>query len=225
MLQANFPSNAPNNFPNNFLGFNAYFSHYLKQEKDIVSKYLRQHFGYYLLLLGQTDLSLVSNSPVLIQIPVSLPQDFDQRSVLKKIELVADYSALPFFPESMDVIVLAHALGKLKNLEILEVLKESYKTLRHDGILIISEFNFFNFSARKFFYKNKIKYKFYPVWVIKKYLDQAGFDCLELKIISGGYVLLAKKKTMGLTPLSLKAMDQLAIKIREPLLISEREGI
>lgn len=204
------------------------YRQYLIHEKAIISTYLRQHFGYYLLLLGSTDLTLTNNSPVLIQIPVSAPADFDQRGPLKKIELVAEYDSLPFFPESVDVMVCAHALSELKNgkKEIIEVLKEAYKTLRHDGILIISELNNFSCSARK----------------ILKYLNQVGFDCTELErvskkstsvfnlfelgnIFSMGYVILAKKKTLGLTPLSLGAVEQLNRRgVREPLLLSEREG-
>ena len=212
---------------------------YLAHEKSIVSRYLRQHFGYYLLLLGVTDIALTNNSPVLIQIPVSLPSDFDQRGPLKKVNLISEYDALPFFPESIDVMVFAHGLSRLKleknGAGVLEVLKEAYKTLRHDGVLIITELNKFNFSAREIARKNKIT--LYSAGKIIKYLNQAGFDCIELervsrgfnnsnrlknfKIFQMGYVILAKKKTVGLTPLSLKTTERLPIRVSEPLLVSE----
>ncbi len=216
---------------------------YLAHEKNIVSKYLRQHFGYYLLLLGEVDLSLTNNSPVLIQIPVSHPSDFEKRGPLKKIDLIAEYDLLPFFPESIDVMVFAHGLSKLKRrrADALEVLKEAYKILRHDGILIITELNKFNFSARAIAHKNKTK--LYSAGKVKKYLNQAGFNCVEIERVSRnfnqfekfekfkkfesfkffqmGYVILAKKKTLGLTPVSLKAVERLPMRVSEPLLVSE----
>ena len=106
---------------------------YRPLEAEYLSRRLQQHFGYDLLLLGNSDLEQVKDSPV------SNHYALREQERLSFEGVVAHFDALPFAPDSLDVIVLAHALDHCEEPRV--VLEEAYKALRHDGTLIVTGFN------------------------------------------------------------------------------------
>ena len=102
---------------------------------------LRQLFGFELILLGGDSLKTVQISSIA-----------NKHHVITKVsgagEVIADFSELPFLPNSVDVMVLHHGLEQVKNPKL--VLQELYRMLRYDGYLILLGYNPWRWQARKF---------------------------------------------------------------------------
>ncbi len=192
----------------------------LALEQQHLDRCLEQYFGYYLLLLGDRHRKRVAQSPV--------QKHFVIKNNVHIIggDVVSEYQAMPFAPNSVDVIVLLHALEHTKDPDSL--LAEMYRLLRQDGHLIVVGFNPWRPAG-----KNAARALYGDEWV-KRYtcsniasrLNKLDFTvtqrqyygfCLSKHVaiksrcerffrllcssLGIGYWLIAEKKTSTLTPL------------------------
>lgn len=204
-----------------------YTNWYRPLEKKYLERYLVQHFGNSLLLMGNTDLAQVESSPV------------DHHFALREYSrlgfdgVIADFNELPFEPDSLDLMVLAHALDHCK--EPATVVKEVFKTLRHDGTLIITGFNCWRSLAKALWRHESRQYssagELLGVSVVRDLLVRQGFEILRVKrfgaissdwgsrsfadkvllrcapCLCTGYVLVARKQGIRLQPVKLKMKE------------------
>ncbi len=213
-------------------GFRETLRWYLSLEKNRLSRYLRQHFGYYLLLFGNMDLSWVETSPVLMKACVKSQHDSSLMGVVAKSD------ALPFFPDSIDVMVFVRELSQVENPRA--ALQEVYSVLRHDGVVIISELNPYRPWARSFWRWSKKHQKNKTGRMLswrqtQILLESVGFELVSEERLgvfknstsekklwgrwlvylfpwwSMGYLLIAKKKTIAITPIKFQVKEKLLI--------------
>lgn len=199
-------------------GFSDTLRCYLSLEKAVLSKYLKQHFGYYAVLLGlddpNVDLSYLDNSPVLMK--ASLATQYRSDLNLDR-GVVADLDAWPFLPDSLDMVISVRALSSVQNPK--QVLEEAYQALRHDGVMLISELNPCRYFSKQYWKKNKLEpnASMLGFLKLKKLLESVGFEIIlsenlgKWPIWSLGYVLLVKKKTIGLTPIKFYLKEKLLL--------------
>lgn len=182
---------------------------------------LKKHFGYYLLLAGNTDLSQVETSPVNHHFALR------QKKRIGFDGVVSDYTAMPFDSDSLDVIVLTHALSHCAEPKV--VLKEMNRVLRHDGTLIITGFNPIRALARKMWQHQARSHdadgKMQSLAMLEFFLNKSGFELMQkkrfgmlpysgktartidaiglkfMRCFACGYLLVVQKRTIRLTPL------------------------
>lgn len=106
-------------------------------EKHELIKSLSKMYGYHLAFLGEPELcSLIEESPISHRI--LLNAKCTTRS--EEIEPIqGDWDAIPLCTDSIDVVVLAHALEHVADPH--EVLRESHRVLIPEGHIIITGFN------------------------------------------------------------------------------------
>jgi SAM-dependent methyltransferase len=193
---------------------------FLALEQQHIDRCVEQYFGYYLLLLGDRHRKRVTSSPVQNHFVVS-----DQKNVIG-IHVIGDSASMPFAPNSVDVIILLHALEQTK--EAKQMLEEAYRLLRHDGHLVVVGFNPWRPIAKqagRALYGDAF-HKRYSLTSVLKCLNHIGFEvsernpfgfCLNKNItiesrwerlgrrlwpaLGMGYCLIAEKKTSNVTPL------------------------
>lgn len=209
-----------------------YTQWYRPLEQSILDGFLLKHFGFHLLLLGNTDLAQVKNSAV--------NHHFAVREVTRLgfEGVVSRFDTLPFEPDSIDLMVLAHALDHCD--EPVSVVNEIHKTLRHDGTLLVTGFNCWRSLARALWQYENRQYAsdghLLGVSAVKALLRQAGFEVVRVKrfgVIASrwgdrsllgkvllrcapclciGYVLEARKVGMRLQALTFKEESVATVK-------------
>jgi len=106
----------------------------LQAEKQLIMPYLNRMFGYHILQLGCSSRhSLIADSPVGHK--VIFAPEFDGSEKLP----VADNEQLPLANDSIDVVVVHHALDFTRDSHTL--LREATRVLRPGGQLLIIGFN------------------------------------------------------------------------------------
>jgi len=106
----------------------------LRAEKQLVAQHLSRMFGYHILQLGcSCKHSLIADSPVGHKI-IFAPR-YDAQSELP----VADNEQLPLANDSIDVVVVHHALDFTRDSHTL--LREATRVLRPGGQLLVIGFN------------------------------------------------------------------------------------
>lgn len=209
-----------------------YSNWYRPLEQKYLSRDLEQHFGYELLLIGNSDLKQVESSPVANHYAVR------EQKRMGFYGVVSRFNELPFEPDSIDVMVLAHALDHCENPA--SVIRETYKTLRHDGTLIVTGFNCWRSLAKTLWRFQSRQYKtegqLQGVSAVRVALQKQGFEVMKVKrfgafasrwgnrslldklllrclpFLCTGYVLVAKKQGIRLQPVKFKSQDVLVPK-------------
>lgn len=106
----------------------------LKVEQDVFSEWLCRMFGYHILQLGCSEAhSLILDSPVGHKI------QFAPRYHKGVRQAVADNEELPLASDSMDVVVIHHALDFTDDSH--RLLREAVRVLRPGGHLLVVGFN------------------------------------------------------------------------------------
>lgn len=193
-----------------------------------VSGFLEQIFGYYIIQLGNPDnLDLLNASPInnkIHLIPENTPRRGDWRVALNSPDVAliqSDFEALPFSPDSIDVIVMPHILESASHPQT--ILQETYQILIPEGHLIIIGINPFSLSGLVHWFKRG-KNKLISMLRMRKWLLQLGFSVTDYKLLTqpllkskswkklwfGGdiYILVAKKSIISVTPLAAKTTPQ-----------------
>lgn len=109
----------------------------IEAEKRELAEILPTLYGYHLVLISEAELgSLVSSSLITHQILIN---EHRQGTRGKLSYLQAAEDALPLKTESVDVVVLSHALEHASHPH--EVLREAHRILIPEGHLVITGFN------------------------------------------------------------------------------------
>ena len=106
----------------------------LQAEKQLITPYLNRLFGYHILQLGCSSRhSLIADSPVGHKVIFAPEPDRSHKLP------VADNECLPLAKDSIDVVVVHHALDFTHDSHTL--LREATRVLRPGGQLLIIGFN------------------------------------------------------------------------------------
>ncbi|MCL5261529.1 MAG: class I SAM-dependent methyltransferase [Gammaproteobacteria bacterium] len=146
----------------------------LKAERAGLDKILPRLFGYYLLQIGDTlDSDLLSSSPIHTKIVL----DKEKSTCTNQNFIQANYTELPFLPESLDAVIYFHILEFSSN--PLELLLETYKTIIPGGYIIV-----FGFNPHSLWQLSRICIKeaeppwngqFISPWKMRRLLTRSGF--------------------------------------------------
>lgn len=107
-----------------------WFTH---QEQAMLNAHLPHYFGYELLVLGELHAKAAKKSPV------SHHSAIVPELLLGTEGAVAQWHQLPLVPDSVDIILAKHAIEQLEDPSAF--LAEIHTTLRHDGYLLLCQFN------------------------------------------------------------------------------------
>ena len=205
-------------------------------EQQHLNALLEQHFGYYLLLLGEANPSRVVTSPIQYHFAAN-------NEVSLGVDMLANWQQLPIESHSLDMLVLSHVIEQTVAIEA--VFSEAQRVLRHDGRLIITAFNPIRPLAKrlgKWAYPDKWAGTLLLPAEVKQRLQALNFE-VESMISYGfcsrshsvadsrserwgeyflpwlgiGYMLLLQKKTKSITPLK-PAWKEAKILAGEPVL-------
>ena len=105
----------------------------LKSEQALLEEYLPRRFGYHLLQIGCANMSMFNNSPVGHKF--SITHDIESR----EHGMVAKGEAIPLANESVDIVVLHHALDFSSFQH--QLLREASRVLIAGGSVVIIGFN------------------------------------------------------------------------------------
>lgn len=111
----------------------------VKSEQALLNRVLPQLFGYYVIHCGHSAMNTLplQTSPILQQFYVS-HSDHDM-TTQHKPDVIADYAELPFKVNSLDVVVLQHALEYCPDPKL--VLQSLWHQLIAGGHLVIVGYN------------------------------------------------------------------------------------
>lgn len=169
----------------------------LDAERHFLDKIIPKLLGYYLVQLGgSTDYDFLSNT----QIPNKLRIDPEDLAIGGGF-IRAEFEALPFLADSIDVMVIAHVLEFVRNPRL--VLNEARYTLTAEGHLVILGFNPLSFWGMvKIFKRHKVfpwQGKFIGMWRMRHWLEKLGFEVVERRTccfsfpLSDGFCLNSSK--------------------------------
>lgn len=181
-------------------------------EQKVLAEQLAKLFGYYLLLLGEADHRTIRSSPIAYQVVVA------RQAVTDMPVVDSHWEQLPFAADSIDVLILSHALEQCADPET--ILLECKRVLRHDGSLIILETN----PLRKAIKPGTISLALVATKALLSRLDLTCVATRRFNFFSGAlgatwletiavtcfpwlcksYMLRLKKQSIALTPLTEK---------------------
>lgn len=194
-----------------------------EQEQELLERYITSIYGYYLLKLGHLSTAMdCQNSMIRHHINVAAtPQIPDG--------IVAELTALPIQPSSIDLCLLSHTLDFSSDPH--QILREVERVLTSDGHIIISGFNPISLMGlRAHLGRRRINpwaCRMFTPMRIKDWLDLLGFDvladerfaftsfagqqpftqCFEqvgrqyARPVASCYWIVARKRTATLTPI------------------------
>jgi SAM-dependent methyltransferase len=155
----------------------------LASERALIEPVLERIFGYHILQLGSSNRSMLQDSPIRHQI-VFTPSP-DSNSSMP----VADNESLPLASNSLDAVLVHHALDF--TLDSYRLLREATRVLMPGGKLLIIGFNpMSSWRVRKAF-----SWKTQPPWNARYLSCSRVSDWLKLldfqieKVSHGGYLL------------------------------------
>ncbi len=184
----------------------------LQQEQ--LDHLLKNHFGFYLLLLGDYGLETVKSSRVSKHCLATAKKRLGTA-------VMADYHALPFAAKGIDVCVLHHAL-EVKYPQV--IIEEVAKILRDDGRLVITGYNPVRQLPSQLWHIDRqpdvtclhsvsllrellakydlqiVKIRRFGFWQKFPRLEQLGRYVLPF--FASGYVLQVQKQVTPLTPIA-----------------------
>jgi len=185
---------------------------FLNAEIKAMGPILETLFGYYFLVLGEAPFcNSVLKSTISNRILIN-PQAISSYPHVSSIR--SRYDKLPILSNEVDVIYLAHCLEFIKNPH--EVLREAFRSLTPEGHLIISGFNPWSFCGLwriLSLYCKQAPWNghFISITRLIDWLALLGFEVVLVKKYQisnapwifggGGYVLLARKQVITLTPI------------------------
>ena len=187
------------------------YSHYVFAcEKTIVNRWMSRSFGYYLLHMGDPGFQGLVRSN---RIRYPLFFDLDRSNPVGSHRHCQAYpEALPITTESIDVILLTHALENHGIQDLSNFLAEIYRILLPEGTLIITGFHAKNPLARlcrllkthDFQIQSGQLLCFTPSILVNMgvqcpLLEKIGPYCTPF--LSTAYALLVTKKCVGMTPI------------------------
>ncbi len=126
-------------------------------------------FGYHALQIGLPQCPLLAQSRIVSKWTL----DYDHPA-----EVIADPHELPFGENTIDLIVLPHALEFAEDPHLM--LREAYRVIRPEGQIVISGFNPFSlFGMRRYFGRGATppwNGNFIALYRLKDWLSLLGFD-------------------------------------------------
>lgn len=149
---------------------------FTQQEQALLNAHLPHYFGYELLVLGELSAKTANKSPV------SHHSAIVPELLLGTEGAVAHWHQLPLAPDSIDIILAKHAIEQLTNPS--DFLTEMHKVLRHDGYLLLCQFNAWHPQAYEL-HKQVIKPltneqgKLYSPSHLKNLLKAHGFEMVR----------------------------------------------
>lgn len=154
----------------------------IKTEMTELAKILPEYSGRHLLQLGgPSGFALFQNSPTWHRLRLSP----EYSSVFSGPSVQASFYRLPFFPESIDVILLPHVLEFVSKPELL--LKEVYTVLAPEGYVILLGFNPMSlWGLNKWLRRHQHlpwRGRFWSLMHIKRWLTQQDFKIVEARSI------------------------------------------
>ena len=199
-----------------------------RAEADELNQQLQTLFGYYLLLTGSDDFSLVEGSRVRHRVILTQSvQPYSCAAIAGRVE------ELPIMTDTIDVIVLYHSLDFSENPH--QVLREAERVLVPEGHIVIIGFNPRSLWGLRRWMPGKRantpwQGKFVSMTRIKDWLTLLGFDLVDtqqlfyrppinhegslkrlqfmesmgkrfIKFFGASYLITAKKKIAKLTPI------------------------
>lgn len=144
--------------------------HYIMaREQAYFDQTVADIFGYYALQIGLPERRFLAQS----RVPSCWTLDYDPPA-----DVVADPHWLPFPENSIDLIVMPHALEFTDDPHLM--LREAYRVIRPEGQIVIAGFNPFSlFGARRYFGRQQMppwNGNFIALYRMKDWLTLLGFD-------------------------------------------------
>ncbi len=141
----------------------------LERERAYFDQTVADIFGFYALQIGLPEAPLLAQS----RIPSRWTLDYDPPA-----EVIADPHYLPFGENSIDLIVMPHALEFTDDPHLM--LREAYRVIRPEGQIVIAGFNPFSlFGAKRYFGREQTppwNGNFIALYRVKDWLTLLGFD-------------------------------------------------
>lgn len=151
-------------------------------EQTILGRYFKECFGQWLLQVGGPG-EVFLFPPHSTFHPVRLSPE--RMPVFKGPSVRASFEELPFFPESLDIVLLPHVLEFVSNPQ--EILAQSQIVLAPEGRLIILGFNPWSLWGVFKHYKRYASYPwrghFRAMSRVKKWIEQEGFFVEEARTL------------------------------------------
>lgn len=147
----------------------------LDAERKMLQSLLPRYFGYHLLQIGGPEhYDLLESS--LINHHVRLTDEFAPGFAGSSVQ--ANLDALPFLPNSVDLVLLPHTLDRLENAPAL--LKAVYDMLIPEGHIIILGYNGMSLwrLAKLWRHDDALlqRAQFHGAWQVRHWLSNAGFQ-------------------------------------------------
>ncbi|HVE49166.1 MAG TPA: methyltransferase domain-containing protein [Casimicrobiaceae bacterium] len=144
--------------------------HYLlAREQAYFDQTVADIFGFYALQIGLPEAPFLAQS----RIPSHWTLDYDPPA-----DVIADPHWLPFPENSIDLIVMPHALEFTDDPHLM--LREAYRVIRPEGQIVIAGFNPFSlFGAKRYFGRLQTppwNGNFIALYRMKDWLTLLGFD-------------------------------------------------
>jgi SAM-dependent methyltransferase len=152
----------------------------LEAERLALQPLLSDKFGYHVLQLGRVKgNNWLENSRILHK--VFLSPIIDQASLNSQV--AAEFAALPFLPDSIDLVVLPHVLEFASNPQ--QILQEVYTVLIPEGHVVILGYNALSMWGGARLCKNRRVYpwngQFSTSFHVRQWLRAIGYEVIDHK--------------------------------------------
>ena len=151
----------------------------LAREQAYFDRTVADIFGFHAMQIGLPEVPLLAQSRIVSRWTL----DYDPPA-----DIIADLHELPFAENSLDLIVLPHALEFTDDPH--QMLREAYRVIRPEGQIVISGFNPFSlFGAKRYFGRAQTppwNGNFIALYRLKDWLALLGFDVVGGRL--DGYV-------------------------------------
>ncbi len=141
----------------------------LARERAYFDQAVSDIFGYYAVQIGLPEAPFLAQS----RIPQRWSLDYDPPA-----DVIADPHWLPFPENSVDLIVMPHALEFTDDPHLM--LREAFRVIRPEGQIVIAAFNPFSlFGAKRYFGRSQVppwNGNFIALYRMKDWLTLLGFD-------------------------------------------------
>lgn len=203
----------------------------IEEEKQFLSKLLKNHYGKHALLIGvpeQEKLLEVSDIPFhFLMSPLSSKSN-------QNATIESGLNELPILTGSIDLVMLPHTLELIENPR--QLLTEACRIVKPEGLIVICGFNpLSTWGLKKFpwrinlihaskmkgwlsladFVLEEQKYLLFrpPIHQLMMYkklhfIEYIGSKCFSM--FGGAYILLARAKVIPLTPIKMKWKQHLS---------------